>query len=229
MNKLLRLLALSLTFLFCININLNAQNDYNKTDKQGRRQGKWIDFHQNGKVRYEGEFKNNEPIGTFLYYSEDGKLIAKNQYVKNSKISEAELYSPNGNIIAKGKYLDKKKHEKWEYFSEESSVLILEENYDNGVVVGKTLAYSPVTQIVIEEIEYVDGIKNGVFNKYYDNGRPMVKAFYKNDELDGSYVSYYPNGVAKESGNFVLGRKVGEWTTYDMEENIISVDNFILE
>ena len=229
MRKLLRLLPLLLTFVFFSSIALKAQNDYNKTDSQGRRQGKWIDFHQNGKVRYEGEFKNNEPIGTFLYYSEDGVLVAKNTYAKNSKISETEVYSPDGNVIAKGKYLDKKKHDKWEYFSEETSVLIMEENYDNGVVVGKTLAYSPVTQIVIEEIEYVNGIKNGVFNKYYDNGRPMVQAYYKNDELDGSYISYYPNGVAKESGNFVMGQKVGEWTTYDMEENVISVDNFALE
>lgn len=229
MRNLLRLLSLSLTFIFISSISLNAQNNYNKTDSQGRRQGKWIDFHQNGKVRYEGEFENNEPVGTFLYYSEDGVVLAKNTYVKKSKISETEVYSPNGKIIAKGKYLDKKKHDRWEYFNEETSVLIMEENYDNGVVVGKTLVYSPVTQLVIEEIEYIGGIKNGVFNKYYDNGRQMVKAFYKNDELDGSYVSYYPNGVAKESGNFVMGQKVGEWTTYDMEENIISVDNFNLE
>ena len=70
MKKILGLLTLTLTFLFGFSLeNINAQNDYNKTDNQGRRQGKWIDFHDNGKTRYIGEFKNNEPIGEFLYYS----------------------------------------------------------------------------------------------------------------------------------------------------------------
>jgi hypothetical protein len=67
MKKILGLLTLTLTLLFGFSLeNINAQNDYNKTDNQGRRQGKWIDFHDNGKIRYTGEFKNNEPIGEFL-------------------------------------------------------------------------------------------------------------------------------------------------------------------
>ena len=110
MKILSALSALTLTlFLSLSSLNLNAQNDYNKTDNQGRRQGKWVDFHNNGKIRYTGEFKNNEPIGEFLYYSEEGVLVAKNNYIKKSNISETEIYASNGNVIAKGKYQDKKK------------------------------------------------------------------------------------------------------------------------
>ena len=89
MKKILGLLTLTLTLLFGFSLeSINAQNDYNKTDNQGRRQGKWIDFHDNGKTRYTGEFKNNEPIGEFLYYSEDGTLIAKNNYLKKSNVTD---------------------------------------------------------------------------------------------------------------------------------------------
>lgn len=223
-----------LSLLILFNISLFAQDDVNKTDDLGRRQGKWIDYHQNGQIRYTGDFKNNEPIGEFIYYSEEGKLIAKINYEKRKgkdivpQISTCEMYSPNGTIIAKGKYIDRKKHEQWEYYSENGGVLILKENYDNGVLIGISVAYSPVTQNVIEETEYLNGIKNGVYNKYYDNGRPMVKASYKNDKLDGNYVSYYPNGVPKEEGVFKDGVKIGEWKTYDMEENIVSVDVYEL-
>ena len=53
MKKILGLLTLTLTLLFGFSTeNINAQNDYNKTDNHGRRQGKWIDFHDNGKIRY---------------------------------------------------------------------------------------------------------------------------------------------------------------------------------
>ena len=225
MKKILGLLTLTLTLLFGFSLeNINAQNDYNKTDNQGRRQGKWIDFHDNGKIRYTGEFKNNEPIGEFLYYSEEGVLIAKNNYLKKSNITETEMYAANGKVIAKGKYQDKKKHDKWEYFSEETGALILTENYENGMIVGKSVAYSSTTQMVIEEIEYVNGMKNGVSNRYYDNGRIMEKANYQNDKLNGDYAFYYPNGVVKEEGKYLDNHKVGEWKTYDMEEGVISVD-----
>lgn len=225
MKKISTLLILTLSLLFAFSSsNIYAQNDINKTDNQGRRQGKWIDFHENGSIRYTGEFKNNEPVGEFLYYSEDGTLFAKNKHIKKTHICESEIYSPEGNIIAKGKYCDKKKIDKWEYFSEKNGALILVENYENGKIIGKSIAYSPINQAVIEETEYVDGLKNGVYNKYYDNGKIMVKANYKNDILDGEYVSYYPNGVVKEEGLFSEGQKIGEWKTYDMEEGLLSVD-----
>lgn len=225
MKKILGLFALTLTLLFGFSLeNINAQNDYNKTDSQGRRQGKWVDFHDNGKIRYTGEFKNNEPIGEFLYYSEEGTLVAKNNYLKKSNITETEMYAANGKVIAKGKYINKKKHDKWEYFSEENGALILTENYENGIIVGKSVAYSSVTQIVLEEIEYSNGMKNGICNRYYDNGRIMERATYQNDKLNGDYYFYYPNGVVKEEGKYLDNHRVGEWKTYDMEEGLLSVD-----
>ena len=191
-----------LTFLIIASFSLNAQNDYNRTDNLGRRQGKWIDYHLNGNVRCKGEFKDNEPTGEFIYYSEGGEMIAK------------------------GKYDNKKKQGQWEYYSADEGSLILVENYKDGMIIGKTVAYSPITHNVIEEIEYVNNVKEGIFNKYYDNGRIMIKASYRNDKLDGNYIFYYPNTMPKEEGQYKEGDKVGEWKTYDMEGNIISVDKY---
>ena len=67
MKKLTQIFALSLTLLtLLLSENIYAQNNYNKTDKHGRRQGKWIEYHNNGQIRYKGQFKNNEPVGEFL-------------------------------------------------------------------------------------------------------------------------------------------------------------------
>ena len=160
-----------------------------------------------------------------LYYilvnwqKKDSRIIIVSR--KDTSLGDARNYGLN---IAKGKYLDKKKTEKWEYFSEKNGALILIENYENGKLDGKSIAYSSVNNIIVEETEYVDGLKNGAYNKYYDNGKIMVKANYKNDILDGEYVFYYPNGIVKEEGLFSDGQKVGEWKTYDMEEGLLSVD-----
>lgn len=224
MKKILTLLSLSLLLSLSFN-DIHAQEDFNQTDKLGRRQGKWLDYHDNGQLRYTGQFKNNEPYGDFLYYSEDGHLVAKNSFSRNGNESESEMYSPDGKVIAKGHYLNKKKQGKWEYFSEKDSSLILTEHYDNGMLIGKSVAYNPGTQVVIEETEFVNGVKQGVYTKYYDNGVTMVKAFYNNDKLDGKYTYYYSNGNVKEEGNFNDGVKIGEWKTYDTDGNLLSTDN----
>lgn len=197
MKKLISLLL----FLF-LGGSVFAQNDFNKTDKQGRRQGKWVDYYCNGNIRYVGEFKDNEPSGEFLHYSEDGVLIAK------------------------GKYNGKMKHGRWDFYSDKTGSLVLVENYDNGVVVGKTAAYSPNSNNIVEETDYVNGVKQGVYKKYYDNGSLMVNAVYENDKLNGKYISYYHNGAMREEGLYKEGVKVGEWRTYDLEGNVISVDSY---
>lgn len=193
-----------LTFLFImisvVSVNLNAQENYNKTDKSGRRQGKWLDYHDNGQISCTGSFKDNEPVGEFVYYSKNGK------------------------IIAKGHYLNKNRHGRWEYFSEKNASLILEENYDNGLLVGISIVYNPDNNSVIEKTEYVDGKKQGAYTQYYDNGALMVKAFYSNDKLDGDYFAYYSNGNVKEEGRFKDGIKVGKWNTYDTDGNLLSTD-----
>lgn len=226
MKKILTLFAVILTLSFSDSYSIHAQNNCNKSDKLGRRQGKWIDYHDNGQIRYKGQFKDNEPVGEFLYYSEDGKLFAKNKYSKKDRIVESEMYSPEGEVVAKGKYINKKKHDKWEYFSAENGSLILVENYNNGLLIGKSIAYLSGTQNVIEEIEYVNGFKHGPYSMYYDNGVPMVEATYCKGELNGNYVYYYPNGVVKEEGLYKDGKRVGEWKTYDMEGYVISTDSY---
>ena len=45
----------------------------NITDSKGLKQGEWRKVDANGKVIYEGRFKDNIPQGVFTYYYEDGK------------------------------------------------------------------------------------------------------------------------------------------------------------
>lgn len=200
MKRISLISVLTLAFImFFSSENLNAQN--NKIDKNGLRQGEWVDYHENGNVRFKGQFKDNEPIGEFEYYTPEGKLIAK------------------------GQYLNKKKDGKWQYFSDKDGYLILTEDYKNGALNGKAVVYIPETDVVSEETNYVNGVKQGEYLKYYDNGALMVKANYKNDNLDGDYFNYYSHGIVKEEGRFAEGMKIGEWKTYDIEGNVISTDN----
>lgn len=59
----------------------------------------------------------------------------------------------------------------------------------------------PKTQKV-EEGYYVDGRKEGVWTKYFTNGKVRLKGTYNNNRPEGSFTRYYSNGQISEQGTF---------------------------
>ena len=59
---------------------------------------------------------------------------------------------------------------------------------------------------------YVNGKKEGQWKIYAENGKLWKVYEYKNDELNGKYISYYTNnGLESERGTYVNGLLNGEW------------------
>ena len=54
-----------LTGLLFALVDLNAQNT---VDAKGRKQGRWSKTYADGKLKYEGEFKDDCEVGDFKYY-----------------------------------------------------------------------------------------------------------------------------------------------------------------
>lgn len=91
----------------------------------------------------------------------------------------------------------------------------------------------------IIEYEVVDGVKEGKFTLYYENGmiemtgnikqnlndglwkyfssdgRLQQTGRYKSDKPDGLWEWFYGNGKTFEEGAFLNGQRNGEWKTYD--------------
>lgn len=155
-----------LTVFLLISNLITAQN---KTDRQGRRQGQWIEYHDNGKVKSKGDFKNGLPVGEFLYYSESGRLQAKNVFAENGMDVVTEIYSEKGKVVATGFYKNKKRDGEWRYFDENEDVMILVENYSFGVL-------------------------NGHWVSYYRTGEPQFEGEYKDGIKIGKWVTYDPEG-----------------------------------
>ena len=53
--------------------------------KNGRQEGPWIGYHENGQLRYKDEYKNGRKEGTSIGYNENGQLLYKGEY-KNGKL-----------------------------------------------------------------------------------------------------------------------------------------------
>lgn len=71
--------------------------------------------------------------------------------------------------------------------------------------------------IVIESY-YVDkknpDIKIGVYNKYYDDGKILEVASFKDGKLNGERTLYYPSGKIMQKENYVDNKYEGKLTAY---------------
>jgi antitoxin component YwqK of YwqJK toxin-antitoxin module len=197
-----------------------SQENYNQTDSNGLKQGKWVKMWNNGMVKYQGKFKDGKPVGEFKYFYPSGKLQTVLTFSDDGRHAKNVTYSENGKKIASGEFIDKKKEGKWSYYSDIDGKLVSEENYSNGLLEGKAITYYPNTGKPFEIIEYKNGIKDGIWIKYFPEGEIMTKTFYKNGKLQGSFLNYSPEGKLLVKGEYNKGNQDGIWEFYDESGNL---------
>lgn len=206
----MRTVVFSLIFVFgCL---VSVGQELNQKDEAGLKQGKWKKFYNNGKVRYEGEFKDDKPIGLFRYYYENGDVMATNNHIGNGTVA-AHMYHKNGNIKAKGLYQIQLKDSVWQYFNEDE-VLISSESYHLDTLDGPQKTFYPTGQLA-EEMNYKRGVKHGPWLKFFTGGEPWVEAGYENGDLHGTFVMYRDRNKRDIQGKYHLGIRTGTWMFFN--------------
>ncbi|MCF8278574.1 MAG: hypothetical protein K9J17_17735 [Flavobacteriales bacterium] len=195
--------------------------ELNQTDANGKKQGNWKKTYSNGKVRYEGQFKDDEPFGLFKYYYDNGSLQATNNHIGDGKVAN-HAYHKNGKIKAKGIFHDQLKDSLWQYFNENEQ-LVLEENYIMDTLHGSQKTYYENQQLG-EETHFNHGEKHGPWNKFFDNGKPWVVATYDDGNLHGDFVMYNDDGKRKFQGKYEHGIRNGVWLIFNENGSVKTQD-----
>ncbi|PLX13652.1 MAG: hypothetical protein C0598_03170 [Marinilabiliales bacterium] len=215
-----------LVFVIIIWPSAVISQNINQTDANGQKQGIWTKTYSNGVPRYEGKFKNNHPIGEFKYYYESGNLKAVTVFSSDGIVARTKTYHENNLPMAEGKYIKQKRDSIWLFYSDVDGELLSSETYRKGVLNGTTKTYYPKTGNVAEKIEYVKGIKQGPYRKYFPEGEIMTEGIYVNDNLDGDFTLYHPNGKIQIKGKYKDGRQVGNWEYFDENGNPLNEEDF---
>jgi len=178
----------------------------------GLKQGKWIQYYDNGSKRYEGTFKDDKQIGIFTYYDKEG-FINMLLYNKKDGITQvANAYHSNGRILAMGLYRHQKKDSVWQYYNEKEA-LVATETYKNGGKHGMERSYYPSGQLA-GEINWVNNKKEGATKEYFDDGTLKYEGSYVSDKLEGAVVYYYKSGKKKVVGHYKQNVRDGLWKEY---------------
>lgn len=203
----IRLLIFILT-AFTIGSVASAQDAQNSTDSKGLKQGAWDKKDPLGRLVYKGTFKDNLPEGEFTYYDTTGKVKAITRFSDQGSKAFAILYE-KGRKVSEGLYINEKKHGNWKYYKHDS-IVIAEENYENGIPIGIWKTFYADGSL-LEEVSYINGIKQGPWLQYFFDGILKTKASYKNGLLEGLATFYHPNGRVFISGPYINNLKDGIW------------------
>jgi len=188
------------------------------TDAQGRKQGAWSKNWASGKVRYEGQFKDDRPIGTFRHYDEEGRLSTIQRHAGDGHVSRAEHVHPNGTSMAIGKYVDQQKDSTWNYYDDAGALRKIE-RFKMGKLHGEVASYYADGKLA-EQDHFQDGMLDGESMSWFPSGSPKSTATYTGGEGQGKMVFYFPGGKKEIEGQVVNGDREGTWYYFNEDGTV---------
>ena len=187
----------------------------NQTDANGLRQGHWEKRQDNGRLLYEGDFKDGKPVGEWKRYHPGGQVKALIEYRGDTAITR--LFDVWKKKLAEGVYVNEKKEGPWKIYNENR--LIADETYEHGIKNGLAHRYYNTGE-VMEETNWQNGQKNGDYRVFFKSGEPYLQCKMKNDMRDGLFLVYFENGREELVASYHNNLRDGEWNYYDQEGKI---------
>lgn len=150
-------------------------------------QGIWKFFFVNGKTEQTGVYKNGKADGAWKWFFENGGMKREEEYYNGKEEGTYAEYDTIGELITSGTYFDGQKEGEWYY---------------------KVGDYT-------EKGKYIGDLKDGKWQAFYSNGKLKYEGNYIQGNPDGEHLFYYNNGKVKEINYYVMGISVKNWKKFD--------------
>ena len=72
-----------------------------------------------------------------------------------------------------------------------------------------------------------NGLKNGEMRVYFENGKLNEIRHYKNNQMDGTWLTFNENEIQLGLANYKDGKKHGEWKVWDDLGHLIYEMNYV--
>lgn len=195
---------------------------------EGRMQGQWIYRYDNGRIAQSAFYERNFPDSIWASYYDNGQLNSVGKMKEGKQFGDWRSYFINGQISEELIYGGDDKPRIINAWDINGKQLVLNGN-------GIYKSFSPSgTVLLTGKVE--NGSRTGLWNTFYENGRPMEEGKFEGDiyvvincwdgngiqmisDGSGNYTSYYADGkTISESGELKNGLRTGIWHTY-LESN----------
>ena len=182
--------------------------------KDGKPDGYWKTYNLKGKLSSEGNRKNFELDSIWKFYNEAGKVTVETIYKKGKKNGVRKSYYEKETV--EENYVEDVKSGLTKYYYPDGK-LMRTVNYENDLEQGISKEYAE-DGTIISLIEYKRGM---VVSREYINRKD------KNGLKQGPWKFYYDNGILKLEGAYVNDKRHGFFKEYSREGNLLSIEKYI--
>lgn len=221
----------------------------NRKDQQGKKQGIFKNFYEDGKLNEEKKYKDDLIDGYVKTYDKKGNLVSTEKFnngiqIKNApELAKLDVYKDfydDGTLKYEGGYINGMPvgthyHYKQKYFCDSLPVA---RDDTSDVMIKKLICRNrsvPDSAITFNEgikIEYgaVDSLRNriGIWSEYHNSGEFRGKGLYANDKRIGDWIFYYPNGKIEQRGKYdKKGRAQGEWKWFYENGSLMREETYL--
>lgn len=206
-----------------------AGSDFNRTDSNGLKDGRWIRVYPSGKLYYSGSFSHGKPSGHFTFFRENGRVLSEVKHLDDVSAAKAILYREDGSVSHQGQYETVQvagewtqwKSGKWEAFDPKGRIRVIE-HYSKDTLDGATVTYHGNGK-VLEEGQYIMGAKDGLWRAFDREGLPRGLEMWQNGQRNGPTQVMQNGGKPLSSGAYENDIPVGEWKTFNPNGKVRSL------
>jgi uncharacterized protein len=221
----------NLTFEMPYNMNLAEGNatwysdnapSYKSYYEIGDQQRKAYDYHYNGTIAREMNFVDDERSGNTDYYSPEGKLMFRLRFIDNTPKAYT-FHDATGNFIPEITISDSTSEIVAYYSNGKVSVRI---SLKNGMYHGKYETFY-ATGLKLREVTFVNDDYEGEEVEYFPDQKIRESTTYHAGLKDGLYQLYYENGNLRRSGNYFMNNESETWQVFDPAGKIVETLSFV--
>jgi uncharacterized protein len=218
------------TDLFTGSTTPTSNNPSKGSYKNGKKDGFWETFYENGLLRTKGNFKDGKQDGIWEEYNTNGKLEYKNSYKDGDKITGVfRTYSENGDLCKKETYKNGKLNgpfENWK-LGGDCDFLFEKGNFKDGKLDGILEQYHHSGNGRLSgRVTVKDGEPdpNGFMEEYYTNGKLKLNIIIKDNIYE--VEEYYENGILKTKGTYKDNKEDGIWEYFNEDGSLQRTETY---
>lgn len=154
---------------------------------------KIVYFPNTEKIQQSITYLDSVKHGEAKEFFANGKLRSRRFYVRDTLSDTTFLYHENGNLRSLQMYRNKKAHGGWKEFNKDGK-LYSEIYFKDGLFDSTSTVYTYRTGRILERITFKRGIKDGLEEFYYPDGKPKSKILYNSGEPCKNIEEWYDDG-----------------------------------
>ena len=201
---------------------VTSRERINRRDPEGRPNGLWKWFYEDGSLKEEGTFKNGLRNGIFKTYDRQGNLLTIEKYVDDILQESAEEVArleyrrdfwPDGKVKTEATYRQGLPEGIRREYDREGNI---------------TTSYVFRQGILLAEgVLDAAGLRQGFWKEFYPNGTIKSQGNYKDNLRIGVWEFYYPDGAIEQKGNFdSKGNPDGRWVWFYNGGQVLREENY---